>query len=159
MNTFSSECGNCHSPIDIPATYIGKHVKCTNCGCDFVAEPRIGGGAAKTAKPQKQSTTEVKKSHCFSLNVSSKELIFHQYCRFFGLFSIALGLLAVMAAGVQFLTSPKPAAAIGPYGTLGAALTLLINGAIHLGLAQIIKLFHSIAYNIQAMKETRQQPH
>ena len=168
MNTFKSVCANCHGLLDVPTAYIGKHVKCTNCGEDFVAEPNLGTTvkAPKIAKSSKLRKSDMLKNISisgFSLRVDDKELIFYRYCNYVGLFSIVIAALVfvywlylIVSSGGD---SQPEIVSLGKTATFASFLSLMVSGALHLGAAQIIRLFHSMAYNIQAIKEGQNDTH
>jgi len=170
MKTFKSACGKCHGLIDVPSSYIGKHVKCPNCAEDFIAEPHLGPAVKATkinnsSKPKTSPKSDKYKginTSGFSLKVTEKELIFYRYCSFIGKLSIVFAVLS-FAYWLYLIISPgnekEKVDSLKIAATLTASTSLLISGAIHLGAAQIFRLFHSMAFNIQAIKERNDDTH
>lgn len=165
MSIFKSTCHSCSSTIDVPNVYVGRHVKCPICGNDFLAEPSIDDVKNPTSSPSRitsniapKKPNIAPKKHIsssqrvfsrFSIKIEKDELIFHRYCRFVGWLSVILAILGFLAwIFLLFFTDETQETII----VFSFFLSMMFNAAIHFGLAQIIKIIHSMAYNTQAIK-------
>lgn len=96
-NTFNAVCLMCGSEIEIPSVYIGKHVKCHDCGTDYIAEPQIAAaskpnGTPKSPAPVAQvvsaSSPARRSGRGYSPSDPSKGGLFCKYCLGFGWLSL-----------------------------------------------------------------------
>lgn len=162
MKNFKAVCPHCEGELEIPAGYLGREVKCSNCRTEFVAEPHLASSAKKpkARKPSEIGGTGGARLRLFvgfSLKVTPEELIFHTYCRIVGWAGVAIGALLLLFVIVNKMASDGEGglSALAGVGSFSLALSCIISGALHLGGAQLIKLVHSMAYNIQVMKEAQ----
>jgi hypothetical protein len=99
-------------------------------------------------KSESEATKILNWNLSFSLHISKRELIFHFYCRLIGFISVCF---AVIFGGLFVFDDDHLGYSWGVgWGIFAGFMSYAF---VHLGIAQIIRLFHSIAYNIQAIKE------
>jgi predicted Zn finger-like uncharacterized protein len=156
MSVFRAKCESCETLFEVPHSYLGQEVKCPTCATDMIAEPTVELGPEKKPLPSAPSIISPprkvggkKKGEDSYLHVTPKQLILYSIYRCVGIATIVL---AFIYLAMTF--SPRSdwnMLSIGPF------IMMLMSGLFLLGIAQVIQLFHSMAWNTQQMAKKDQE--
>ena len=167
MNELTTTCPHCNAAVQYPPAYAGRNLKCYACDSEFTAPtaPLTSDELSSEWKRKAQEntrakieseTTEIKdkKGASYSLRINEDEPIFHRFCRRGGWIAVGLGILSFF--GYLYYSGSEMEAEASD--ALGLFTDLIWVVLVLFGSAQLIRFFHSIAFNTQEMrKEMRKE--